>query len=536
MKEILIELEDILFSDAKVKLMALRVNENDRAGDMFHVFPDRKGNLYGIGTELGDFSRVTDFDPDYIKQYSTLFESSADSNVDDLNSRSTISGFCDISMPFKIDIMLTASNFSRDEAGIRRYANPENFILYRESHGERKEKATSQDGPNFLRTLLRYTADKNIVELISQHGNYLDDILDWIKDPESGTDYLGSSYKMIDKIDPDRLVNQIFNNKTGIHKGKKVNVRSISFDIIKNRFSVQGVIVNEAAANEITAGEEAATARPATVKFELDRSFFSSVFGALASTPAGNPFIAEEGEAEIKKSLIHILKGGKTGKGKGRNIQLGILSTDLGKTGKEISGPRKAAKDLVRLIREVRLQKPEIPEKKQVVRQAINKAYGRILPENTTSNEVFRYNFYLYQMEEMRKAEFVRLDNPGAAVDLSNLRGFNPVDPDKKFSPLLVTPHLNIELSSYSETYEQIMSLPNTIEFGKELLQLTDDLYYAEGYSRETLVNNLITQLLLLRGLLAVKDLAKGRITEKVNRETIAAAKWAVIQKITKKN
>ena len=37
------------------------------AGDMVYVFPDKQGNLYGIGTEVGDFSRVTDFDPDYIK-------------------------------------------------------------------------------------------------------------------------------------------------------------------------------------------------------------------------------------------------------------------------------------------------------------------------------------------------------------------------------------------------------------------------------------------------------------------------------------
>ena len=115
---------------------------------------------------------------------------------------------------------------------------------------------------------------------------------------------------------------------------------------------------------------------------------------------------------------------------------------------------------------------------------------------------------------------------------VSNLRGFNPVDPKKKFSPLLVTPHLNTELSSYSETYEQIISLPNNLEFGEEFLNLTENLYLAEGYSHETLVNNLITQLLMLKGYLSVKDLAKARITEKVNRETIAAAKWAVMQKL----
>ena len=62
--------------------------------------------------------------------------------------------------------------------------------------------------------------------------------------------------------------------------------------------------------------------------------------------------------------------------------------------------------------------------------------------------------------------------------------------------------------------------------------QVTKTLYLAEGYDFQTLVNNLITQLLLLNGHLSVKDLAKGRITEKVNRETIAAAKWAVMKRI----
>jgi len=77
--------------------------------------------------------------------------------------------------------MLTAYNFAREEAGVKRYANPENFFLYRDSHGERKEKATSSDNPNILRTLLRYSGDRNIVEVIDRYGNHLDDILSWEK-------------------------------------------------------------------------------------------------------------------------------------------------------------------------------------------------------------------------------------------------------------------------------------------------------------------------------------------------------------------
>jgi hypothetical protein len=483
------------------------------AGDMLHVFPDQEGNLYGVGTEIGDFSRVTDFDPDFIRQYKTLFESSASSNAEDLNSRSTISGLCDIRMPFKIDIFLTASNFSRDEAGIRRYANPENFILYRESHGERKEKATSSDYPHIQRTLLRYTADKQIVDLLGRHGSYLDDILDWI--PESnGKVYLGSSFKLIDKIDLEEVVSEIFKGKT-YQKNKVVyTVDKIRFDIIKNRFVATGIGES---------GEDT---------FLIDRDFFGKLFNALASTPAGNPFINEAGELAIRQHLIRILKGGPDGQGQGRKIQLGILSTDLGKKGKEITGPQKAAEDLLKLIREVRLQKPELTRQKHVVRQAINEKYGHILPTNEVSAEVFRYNFYLYQLEKMQKASFVRLDDPSKSVDLSKLRGFCPVEPSHGFSPLLVTPNLNIEINSLSETYRQLMALPNSREFASEFMEQTGDLYIAEGYSRETVINNMILQLLLKNGYLSVSDLAKGRIAEKVNRETIASAKYAVMQRM----
>ncbi len=484
------------------------------AGDMLHVFPDQEGNLYGIGTEIGDFSRVTDFDPDFIRQYKTLFESSASSNAEDLNSRSTISGLCDIRMPFKIDIFLTASNFSREEAGIRRYANPENFILYRESHAERKEKATSTDYPHIQRTLLRYTADKQIVDLLGRHGSYLDDILDWIPDP-TGKVYLGSSFKLMDKIDLEEVVTEIFKGKTYQKHGTSYKVDKIRFDIIKNRFIATGI--NES-------GEDT---------FLIDRDFFGKLFHALASTPAGNPFIGEEGELAIRQHLIRILKGGQDGKGKGRNIQLGILSTDLGKKGKEITGPKKAAEDLLKLIREVRLQKPELTKLKYVVRQAISEKYGHILPANEVSAEVFRYNFYLFQLEKMQKARFVRLDNPEMMVDLSRLRGFSPVEAAREFSPLLVSPNLNIELNSLSETYRQLMALPNSLEVASEFMEQTADLYVAEGYTRETVVNNLIIQLLLKNGFISVTDLARGRIAEKVNRETIALAKYAVMKRFS---
>jgi hypothetical protein len=482
------------------------------AGDMFHIFPDKEGNLYGIGTEEGDFSRVTDFDPDYIKYYNSLFQSSSDSNVTDLNSRSTIGGLCDISMPFKIDLILSASNYAREEAGVTRFDNPENFLFYRDSHGERKEKATSGDNPHFQRTLLRYPAKANVVSVLEKHGNYIDDIIDWEFEPATGKFFLCSSYKMIDKIDVEDIVCQIFKGESFKQAQTIYTVEDIRFDIIKNRFLV--------------IGKDAEGNLP---EFILDRAFFNGIFNALASTPGGQPFISEYGEESGRQHLLNILRG-KYGEGKGQRIAFGVLSTDLGKPGREISGPQKAAEELKKLIQVLRIENKQVNSNKQKIRALIQEKYSHIFKSFRVSTEIDRYNYQLWQLEQMRKAEFVRIDDMKTRVDLSRLKGFNPLPADHEFSPILVTPNLNFELNAHYESFDQLMNLPNIPEFADEFYQECKNIYMANGYSEDTTVNNMIVQLLLISGYILVEDLNRGKLAEKVNREVIAAAKSAVVR------
>ena len=485
------------------------------AGDMFFVFSGRDGNLYGIGTEEGDFSRVTDFDPDFIRYYNSLFGKAADSNVNDLNSRSTISGLCDITMPYKIDIMLTASNFGREEAGIIRYENPENFLLYRDSHGERKEKATSSDNPNFQRTLLRYTADKSIVEVMDKHGNYIDDVLAWDLDQLTGEYFLASSYRHLDKIDIEDVVNKIFINKVfSVDEDRDVRIESVSFDIIKNRFVANVRNVNTDEQQE----------------YVLTRRIFGEIFDSLASTPSGQPFVAEEGQYRIRKDLIRLLKNNQAVSTKGKGIQLGILSTDLGRKGKEISGPRLAADDLKKMMQELRIARPGINMSKKLVQDLLTEKYKHIFGGTVNNSELLRYNYFIYQMEIMRKARFVRIDNPDQEVDLSGIRDFQPVSADKEFSPLLITPDINMELISFNETCDQLMGLPGLKECADEFVRFKDQLYAADGYSNETIVNNMILQLLLLSGYIKPDDIFRKSIITKVTREILAAAKYALKQ------
>ncbi|MBN2614553.1 MAG: aminotransferase class I/II-fold pyridoxal phosphate-dependent enzyme [Bacteroidales bacterium] len=480
------------------------------AGDMLHVFPDKDGNLYGIGTEEGDFSRVTDFDPEYIKYYYTLFESASDSNVEDLNSRSTISGLCDVTMPYKIDIMLTASNYAREEAGITRYENPENFILYRNSHGERKEKATSGDNPNFQRTLQRYSGDKNIVEVLDRHGAYIDEVLDWEFDDYNRKFYLCSSYKMMELINLEEIVNKIFSEKKFTEDGVEWSIEKVDFDIIKNRFVA------------LLKGEEEEKQQI------IDRSLFNTLFDSLASTPAGQPFVAEEGEFESKKHLINFLKTSAA-----KKIQLGILSTDLGRKGKEITGPQIAAEDMRKLIREVRNARPDINENKNRIKNLVQETYAASLNSFGSNAETDRYNFWLWQMEQMQKAELVRIDNPEEVIDLSKMK--RKIAPERPFQPLLVTPNLNREISGMSETFEQLLHLPHMEQLTHVFDNYASLVFVADNYSQETVVNNIILQLLLMNRAILSEDLTKGQLMEKVDKETLAAAKHVALKIFMKK-
>jgi len=73
--------------------------------------------------------------------------------------------------------------------------------------------------------------------------------------------------------------------------------------------------------------------------------------------------------------------------------------------------------------------------------------------------------------------------------------------------------------------------LPNNRDFAEELYAQCSEIYIAEGYHKDTIINNMVLQLLLLNGFIAIEDLTRGKITEKANRETIAAAKFAAVKK-----
>ena len=177
--------------------------------------------------------------------------------------------------------------------------------------------------------------------------------------------------------------------------------------------------------------------------------------------------------------------------------------------------------------------RPDINERKSKVKKIVDSTYGHIFKNRKYNAELWRYNYYLYQLFEMKTAEFVRVDDLKTKVDLSDIKGFDQKDKNDKFSPLLITPNIQMELTGFTETYKQLMVIPNLQEMADEFLAECEDLYIATGYSEEIKIHNMLLQLLLKSGYIDSFDLTVGRIPEKVNRETISAAKAAVDRYLT---
>ena len=76
------------------------------------------------------------------------------------------------------------------------------------------------------------------------------------------------------------------------------------------------------------------------------------------------------------------------------------------------------------------------------------------------------------------------------------------------------------------------MWLPNIHEFANKFYNDCREVYIPRGYNRDTIINNIVIQLLLTNGYFAIEDLTRGKITEKANRETITAGKFVAVKKL----
>ena len=61
-------------------------------------------------------------------------------------------------------------------------------------------------------------------------------------------------------------------------------------------------------------------------------------------------------------------------------------------------------------------------------------------------------------------------------------------------------------------------------------MQYSEKVFVADNYGQETVVNNIILQLVLMNGDILPQDLTQGVLMHKLDRETLAAAKQVALE------
>jgi hypothetical protein len=159
------------------------------AGDMLSLWQSegkkgKPGDLYMLGTEQGDFMRLTDISDDYLERFRDLIEKASKTNVNHpTNPRATLGGLCDSEKnlrPVRVNISLNIDNFNKAPKGgaFQEEKNPENLIAGMYPRGYRREKGTSGDQPNIYASVF-YSEQGNRGRLLRKHKEAFDKLLGW---------------------------------------------------------------------------------------------------------------------------------------------------------------------------------------------------------------------------------------------------------------------------------------------------------------------------------------------------------------------
>ena len=397
------------------------------AGDMLSLFEGDDGQVYMLGTEQGDFMRMTDISDGWQERFRNLLETGARSNLNDpKNPRITVSGICDankISVPTRVNMFLNINNYAEPPGGISFHEidDPENLMLKDYVRGYRGEKGTSGDQPNLFASI---SATKNISnkKQLLKYGEKMDSLIAW-------DDIVDDSGKAVNAI------MRFKNVEGGIFKAKQ---------IVKDMFvgkKVGDAIITETPFNVQTGQFEVVFqfADGHTEKTLLDREgVFSKIYNPIASTFCGDPFVDPR---NVSKKLLR--RFGKVMKNAG--VITGTLYTQLKRKGMEFEGPIRAANGVTGFIMDDKRINDRFQGQKKKVNQALQDRYGSaIINRGGTGSipvDIERQNLYLN--EDFERRTIRPQDANGNIIPLKTKRyEYDPKAKAKGFECSLVTPEI----------------------------------------------------------------------------------------------
>lgn len=391
----------------------------------------KDGQIYAIGTETGDFTRLDDLEgTSWEKENAHRLHRASRTNLGQDNRRATVPDICEVKgvlTPTQIHYLFCFNNYEDPGAGkaVREKGVRQSYELI--AAGRRKNKKTSEDLPDF-------NTDIDLTEWRGLAGRMdFNEVLQWNKKEGPDTFFIGYRDGQGNWRDALRCIESIFVGREGI--------TGVEYDPIENSYYLRTNKKRELLTFEVY-----------TRLYEpIVSTFYSNVFG-----PTSNK---EKMIANVEKLVEVAEKAGVVG---------GEVCTQLARDGMSQAGPERAAKELAQLLMEPRFRtqfNETIESMKNTLREKMMDESIQPPTEATTNN---------IRQKRNQDALRVTLESDVTTPFFNNMGAAN----ETPYNPDIVPPTIRdaiestLQLEPDRSLYFHSLNIPENMPNGEKL-----DLY-----------------------------------------------------------
>lgn len=451
------------------------------AGDMLSMYEGGAGEVYMLGTEEGDFMRMSDISENWKSSFRDKLKKGNTTNKSHpTNPRKTIGGLCDpegFLRPVRINNFYYIDNYTIPKGkSFQEVKSPENLLMDIYARGYRREKGTSGDQPNFVASLSN-TEGVNSETILLEYGEDLDRVLGWQTTLAESGKVKSATLSFRDKPNmvfrAKAMVDDMFKGKNFTDEdGEKWEISNVIYVHKNSQYQVE-MISSE--------GQKRVQA--------LDRSVFDKIYNPITSTYGGNPFVHPSGMGEILKRFSGVMD--KAG------IITGILYSQLAVEGEQFSGPAQASRDAIGFMKKDPRVNDRFQRNQRKVHEALLKKYGEwvVGPENLPE-KLKAFNLYLKERHESDTIKFVDADKNHIDIRTPKYK-FKAKAAKKKFNASLTTPQVRKALNAVitSNNYKRI-----------NLAQFNPDMGLYDRIQAWDNKEELVYQIMMINGFVRLGD------------------------------
>jgi len=488
------------------------------SGDMLSMFEGNDGQMYMLGTEEGDFMRMTDIPDDWKERVRDRINNGSKTNISDQkNPRITIGNLCKPSQfqrPVRVNCFFNINNFKvPNGSSVRESESPRNLLLHEYVKGYRGEKGTSGDQPNLFASISEGD-DNSQHPVIQEFGKELDLLLGW--DILTGSDGKAANAFMSFNDIPggrpkaENMVKAMFMGKTVGYSeiiGTRYDVRKNHFYVtLKSNLNAEQIFDMQSYVNKIDAllsdepnlkNKSELEKEKEELKKELNRAYngpeevvldregvFSRIYQPIASTYAGNPFVSAEKMGPTLERFAAIMEQA--------GVITGTIYTQLKLDGMTEKGPAKASQDLLKFLFEDERVNARFQKHIRIVDHKLREKYGPIaLNSSTIPDDVMAHNLFLMEVHESENVHAI--NGKKERIDLKTPHyKYDPEKAKQPFNPSLITPEISEVIKDICDTSEY-----DKISLGSFEIDMTQFKHIQAWDSKE----ELIYQILIKNGL-----------------------------------